>query len=441
MRRLETACTILAASGIALVGCSSVEVAPGSGGGGDVAWSKRFDVARAPAVQPDDAVLLTVASVQSVTEWKWRAMVIAPNGDVLTDEANSGGLVPLVSADGSPIFVGAAVDPAVTLGDASFSVNPPSLAAAQIGPSGSLTWSASYDLDTLELPGGTMFDEGGWAGAGIGADGRFAIETAPFTSWNERQIAITVLSSNGALLWSRTLGASKVLHFENGLAIGAGGEVWVGASFVDETLDLGAGPEPKGNSPKKANTFIARYGPAGDLTFHRLLASGDSEPFIVDIAVAANGDALVAIWSEGPVDFGNGPLGAPGVKSGHLARLDPQGQPLWVHEITSPGPIAVGPDGDIWSCGTVSAGEMIDGQPAVVDGRSDVLLTRFTPDGRPIWHGQWGDSGLDQCMWLAVGPSGAPFIAGTFEDRIDFGQGPLVAQHPKGDWFVAKLRP
>jgi len=72
-------------------------------------------------------------------------------------------------------------------------------------------------------------------------------------------------------------------------------------------------------------------------------------------------------------------------------------------------------------------------------GSTDVFVAGLNPNGDHLFSASYGDSGTDYGVGIAVGPSGAMALAGSFNDTIDFGGGP-IAEAGDTDAFVARFR-
>jgi hypothetical protein len=420
--------------------------ASGSGYGAcvgcDVAWSMRFDGAWSPAMGADDDVYLAI-TVPGVPSSAGRAIRIAPSGDVVEDMPNDGFLQPVLTSGGAAVFAGA-VSKDGMFGGATLGVTAPGVAAVVLGGNGDVGPVHAYLMTDLGLPPSWKLSPYyGNTAAGTGDDGRGAliIPGHDGTDPMKQGRSVVVLSADGALLWSRTIRASPWTIDGGFAAVAPQGDVIAVAPFSG-TLDVGGGPEPNiVAAPGQQNGYVVRYGPTGEVLFHRQLAAASDTSFeAMTTAVDLDGNAVVVASATGTVDFGDGPLGMPGTSSVWLAKLSPAGGVLWHRAIDAAGPVAVGPDGDIWVCGWLPAGGTIDGQPATVAGWLDVLLTRYDAGGGTLSHHQFGGPGADRCTFVTVGASGIPVIAGRFEASIDFGQGPLPALDGT-DAFVAKLGP
>jgi hypothetical protein len=404
--------------------------------GCDVAWSMRFDGAWSPAVRDDDHVYVATAA-PGMPYSVGRAVRIAPSGDVVEDLPNDLFLWPTATSSGAAIFAGTVTNDGA-FGGAALGVTQPSFAVARLDAAGNVGPAQAYTLDGLGL---TSWDVGEHARTGTGAanDGRVAVE-APLRAppyYGSFGRAVFVVSAQGEVLWSKAISGYWAIGTHGSVAVAPQGDVIAGAP-VSGGLDFGSGPAP---TVAAADGYVVRYGSSGDVLFHRqLAAASDTQVDRVLVAADPAGDAVVAVGATGTLDFGDGPVGTPGTWGAWLAKLGPNGEVLWQRAIDAIGPVAVGPDGDVWVCGLLVAGQEIDGQPATVAGSSDILLTRYDGSGTTVAHQQFAGSGTDLCEFVTVGASGIPVIAGRFQVSIDFGSGPLTALHGT-DMFVARLGP
>ena len=68
----------------------------------------------------------------------------------------------------------------------------------------------------------------------------------------------------------------------------------------------------------------------------------------------------------------------------------------------------------------------------------DMLLAKLDAEGECLWSKTFGGDGNQSAWGVATGSGGNVAIAGEFQTEIDFGLGPLVAEHypePCIGWF------
>ncbi|MCY1010054.1 hypothetical protein OV079_31720 [Nannocystis pusilla] len=200
-----------------------------------------------------------------------------------------------------------------------------------------------------------------------------------------------------------------------------------------------------GGGPVTANgfedAFLAKYGPAGELLWLRTYGD-DFEQRARSVALAPDGDILVAGEFRGQIDLGGGPFTSAGYDDVFLARLTPAGEHVWSKGFG-------GPDIDLGVRVTVDdAGEVIllagagvavdfgDGVPG--QGPSSHLV-KFSPTGDLLWHRSYTGNDLYPRS-VAVDAAGDIVFVGEFNGPVDFGGG-LEEALASTNVFVLKLDP
>lgn len=198
-----------------------------------------------------------------------------------------------------------------------------------------------------------------------------------------------------------------------------------------------------GGGPVLANgfedAFLAKYGPAGELLWLRTYGD-DFEQRARSVALAPDGDILVAGEFRGQIDLGGGPFASAGYDDVFLARLTPAGEHVWSKGFG-------GPDIDSGVRVTVDdAGEVIllAGAGVAVDFGDGVPgqdlashLVKFSPTGDLLWHRSYTGNDLYP-RGVAVDAAGDIVFVGEFNGPVDFGGG-LEDALASTNVFVLKL--
>jgi hypothetical protein len=166
-----------------------------------------------------------------------------------------------------------------------------------------------------------------------------------------------------------------------------------------------------------------------------------------DIAVTPRGDVYLAGTFGEEVDFDPSKrsvvLEATGLSDSYLARIDRRGRLNWALSTggdENDGNVAVALDaaGNVYTAGYFVEEVDVDPRPGVTrlfepadgDGDSgtfsDLLISRFAPDGTPAWQAQLGGDKWETIGDLKVGPDGAVTTVGAFYDTADFAPGRAV---------------
>ncbi|MBI4705677.1 MAG: hypothetical protein HY744_31685 [Deltaproteobacteria bacterium] len=128
-----------------------------------------------------------------------------------------------------------------------------------------------------------------------------------------------------------------------------------------------------------------------------------------------------------------------------MAKLDADGNELWSKRFgdeleQSALGVAVDEAGNVFVTGEF-AGTIDWGGPEgplASAGGTDIFLAKLDPDGEPLWGRRFGGKGADRSRAVAADPFGNVVLAGDSDGALDFGGGPLAAAGG-ADAFVAKL--
>ena len=84
--------------------------------------------------------------------------------------------------------------------------------------------------------------------------------------------------------------------------------------------------------------------------------------------------------------------------------------------------------GYFWGTTDLDPGAGVDAHSS--NGERDAFLLRLSATGTFMWGGTWGGKGYDQANSVVVANDGALYVAGAFENQVDFDPGPGVKLIP-----------
>jgi len=274
--------------------------------------------------------------------------------------------------------------------------------------------------------------------------------------------------------------AADLVYLQAGYSLGGGARTWGGsgddisqciavdgagnilvAGFFNGTVDFDpAGEGDWHQAVGKRDAFLAKYDFGGRLDWARTWG-GSEDDTSNGVAVDSSGNVVVSGRFRTTVDFDPGPgvdshtTNHPqGLNNAYLSKFDPDGNFLWVKVWGGTGGIGgdeaysvtVDTSGDIYVVGDFSS-PSIDFDPGdavdlhtnrSVDGFFDAFLIRFAPDGGFVWARTWGGDRYDDGPGVAVDGAGHVYVAGMFQDTVDFDPGPGVDPHSaQGHYGVA----
>lgn len=213
------------------------------------------------------------------------------------------------------------------------------------------------------------------------------------------------------------------------------------ANFGGQTLE----------SPGKESSFVAKLGPAGEHLWSQQVGGANVDYVYINVQPDLMGNVYVAATFQGIIDFGGGPIHSLSPAHGgdaFLMKLDPKGNYLWGKHFGNGSSqqiraLTVDASGNVIIAGTFN--DKIDFGAgtlyAAAADASDIAIAKFTPEGKAVWSRRFGVGSNIHAPVIAAGPLGEIFFAGTVIGDIDFGTGPLAAKSYVEDTFVVKLAP
>jgi hypothetical protein len=161
-----------------------------------------------------------------------------------------------------------------------------------------------------------------------------------------------------------------------------------------------------------------------------------------DVAIGPAGEVLVAGFFQGAMDLG-GPQTSAGGFDAFVAKLDPNGQPLWTlpfgnGEAQEARGVAVDGAGNVIVVGSFMGTVDFGGGPLSSAGGYDVFVLKLDPAGKHVASARYGDAAEQRALDVAVDAGGNVYFTGWAGGNVDFGGGALP---PGGglDFFVASL--
>ncbi|MEZ4360727.1 MAG: hypothetical protein R3B48_11140 [Kofleriaceae bacterium] len=165
------------------------------------------------------------------------------------------------------------------------------------------------------------------------------------------------------------------------------------------------------------------------------------------VAADPAGDLLVQGVFADVSEWGGGPLKAGGGSDNDvvLAKYDHAGNHRWSQRFGNAfnevaGGLAVDPAGFVTMTGSFDLKiDFGDGEVSSL-GESDIFVARFAPDGKLVWKHTFGDKREDIGFGVAADAAGNVVVSGWFEGTVDFGGGPRTSSGNR-DVFLLKLAP
>lgn len=283
---------------------------------------------------------------------------------------------------------------------------------------------------------------------------------ANLTSAGNEDAFVLKLGSSGSFNWAVGMGGSQTDHGRSLAADGAGRITAAGTFRGTANLN------PVGNDTRTAlgqsDAFVVRLQcgqPIVESPF-----SCVAPTYLGSIAAGGPGsDATARMWVDpdgayylggafsGTVDFNPSPTAADlhtaiGGTDVFVTRFNPDGSYAWTRTIGGTGNDTLGGlasrmgDG-VYFAGSFSGAVDFDPGPGqnvqVSNGVQDIFVAKLDHAGNFLWARTAGGLSDDRVYRLAVSPHGSVYIAGAFQNTVDFNPGPSVANFTSRGSFDA----
>lgn len=267
-------------------------------------------------------------------------------------------------------------------------------------------------------------------------------------------IYIAKLSSSGAFVWVKGMGASD--SWDNGYSISVdnAGNVYCTGSF-SQTVDFDPGPGTFNLTTPVYNGFVLKLDNNGNFNWAKKL---DASINNTAWSVAAHTDNTITIAGlySGTADFDPGPGTSNATSAGgadiYVLKLDANGNFIWVKQMGGPGAdggttIVADQQGNSYLTGYFNETVDFDPGPAVFNlvsgGGNDIYILKLDPAGNFVWVKQFVGSGLiDYGIGLSVDNVNNVYAGGMFENTTDFDPSPAVynlTSNGQRDAYMVKL--
>jgi hypothetical protein len=186
-----------------------------------------------------------------------------------------------------------------------------------------------------------------------------------------------------------------------------------------------------------SDIYLAKFTSAGvhmwSKSFGATLNDGDLG---VDVAVDGSSNVILTGNYYGSVNFGGGALPSDGGTSDvFVLKLNPSGGHVWSKRFGGPGqdrPNSVGirGTGEVFVAGAFQENVNFGGGALASASPTtfDIFVLKLDANGNHVFSRRFGDVGNDQARGIAVDRSGNAYVAGLFSGTVDFGLGAATAQ-------------
>ncbi|MDI1448923.1 hypothetical protein [Polyangium sp. 6x1] len=168
-----------------------------------------------------------------------------------------------------------------------------------------------------------------------------------------------------------------------------------------------------------------------------------SPQLVSAIAIAPDGNIVIAGSFGGVIDLGAGPMASTGNYDILVAKLTPLGEVVWAKRFgdsnaQQANAVAIDGAGAIYVGGSVFGSVDFGDGVQTSKGADDAFVAKFDAGGNPLWSKLFGDTASQEVRALAVTKTNQVVVAGNFAGTISLG-GPAFTSAGGDDMFLGKL--
>lgn len=311
---------------------------------------------------------------------------------------------------------------------------------AKLDPRGKYLWSKisggplidrAYAVATDAQ--GNSYVTGHFQGTSAAFDGH------PVVGRGDYDLFVVSYDKDGRFRWVCTAGGQGY-DYGHGVAVDSRGDIIVAGAVVGEAT-FGDVVVPNENG---AHLFAAKYHADGELVWVKVAtgkASGSAHGVVVD----GRDNIYIGGLSAGLGTFGAQPLSSPKGTSALVAKLDRDGQVLWLTQ--HPGEpsclfheIACDAQGRVWASGMFKGKAVVGPHAYATTGAkdSDALLCHYDAAGKLLWSRAGQGPGVDYGLGVATDGKGNAYLTGEFSEGFSLG-GKSLRSRGSTDVYAAKF--
>jgi hypothetical protein len=246
-------------------------------------------------------------------------------------------------------------------------------------------------------------------------------------------------SANANFEWALRIG-SRGDDAARGVATDSQGNLYVVGSFPG-TVQVGATTL---TSRGDDDFFLLKLTPDGAVIWVEQFG-GTSSDRAYDVAVDTQDYPVITGWFGATVTFGETTLTSTGRVDGFTARLNPDGDVLWVRQITGASlddgnEIATSPNGNILVAGNTRGSAAVDDIALPNQGEQDGFIVVYDQSGQVMWVQPVSATGFDQMRGIYGDADNNVLVAGQFAGQLSIG-GQTLQSAGGSDSYLAKFDP
>jgi hypothetical protein len=196
---------------------------------------------------------------------------------------------------------------------------------------------------------------------------------------------------------------------------------------------------------------VIKFDSTGQFIWSKRVGGTGFDEF-TNVECDASGNVILVGYFEGTVDLdpnaGVNSVTSQGTSDLYVMKLSPEGETLWMHEITgatdeSTGGLSVTSTGHIFVSGGFNGTVNFSSSTSLTSaGENDAYVMKLNPDGTLNWVKQIGSTSFDYAYDVDTYTNGDLVVAGRFRDVVDFNPGAATSNGTSAgsnDGFIVRL--
>jgi hypothetical protein len=244
--------------------------------------------------------------------------------------------------------------------------------------------------------------------------------------------------TNGQVLWAKRFGGPGNDR-ATAIAVDASNDVYVAGQF-ENAVDFGGGTQTSSGS---ADAFVVKLASIDGNHVWSRTVGGTAFDGAQGLAVRGSAVVLTGVFA-GSVTVDATTLTSAGQIDIFIVGLTTAGTTSWVKSFggtgaDSPRTVAIDSSGNVVLAGHFNSSMLIFTSALFNAGGDDGFFAKLRgSDGMPLLAKQFGSTGDDQALAVAIDTADNIYVVGAFRGSIDFGSGVPITATNQSDVFVAK---
>jgi len=301
-------------------------------------------------------------------------------------------------------------------------------------------WAQGFGSAADDYAFGLAVDAAGNNYVGAWFQGTVQFGNTSLTSFGDVDIAVIKLDNAGNVLWVRQAG-STTFDCCNGIAVDAGGNVYITGSFTD-TAQFG---DISVTSDGQNDIYVAKLDSDGTWQWVST-AGGTAFDRGRDIALDSEGNPYILGFFNETGYFWANTLVSSGQNDIFVAKLDSEGTWLWAVKgggasYDYPSALCLDNSDNVFVCGYFMSTASFGDYSITSAGYTDSFVAKLGPDHIWQWARRTGGNGyqeLDAAEDAIIDPAGNVYLCGEFYATADCGPYQLT-NNGQCDLYIAKL--